>query len=57
MTLREFGITSWLLQKKLNIFVVHLLFCLFIWDIQSLLENLNWFFSIEFTINMDLDYK
>ena len=57
MTLREFGITSWLLQKKLNIFVVHLLFWLFIWDIQSLLENLNWFFSIEFTINMDLDYK
>ena len=57
MTLREFGITSWLLQKKLNIFDDHLLFWLFIWDIQSLLENLNWFFSIEFTINMDLDYK
>ena len=57
MTLREFGITSWLLRKKLNIFVDHLLFWLFIWDIQSPLENLNWFFSIEFTINMDLDYK
>ena len=57
MTLREFGITSWLLQKKLNIFVVHLLFWLFIWDIQSPLENLNWFFSFDFTINMDLDYK
>ena len=53
--IQEFGITTWLLQNKLNFFVetfliVHLRYS------EPLTESMN-FFSIEFTINMNLNFK